>query len=453
MTANGSTPIFQYFAYEPYTDANGNTDMMLMDGSASVPGTTSLPNPDPLPDSSGLSATNAPATAEVMINLVVGGAGHDHENTSILGTATPLTDSVVFRFTPVANTSGGRHDLRTMRMTSVRSIFKSLRAIRRRLASEDGFTMVVALGVLMVTSLLIGAVYVAVDGGVQQSQRDLNGQRAYYAARAGENAFLYQLNQNPNFWSTCSNDYQPTPTAVPGSSTGGMYSFVPVYNSGYSNSTCTSANAISALIDTNTGSLRIEFTGYSGPPNASGTPERAAHARRELPQTKPARFPLVHRSRDGRPAAEFQLHRREVLLPVHPLGSVHDRQQLRDQLDHRRHDERPDVHQRPVPDLLGRRPVFGRSGSDDQIESSAPESSVCVSNSCQQATFNGQGAVAGAAPVPLPQSVSSTQLLADANTSSGQVFTGTTTINLTGGGAGTHQQLPGFDLIGIVHHG
>jgi hypothetical protein len=71
-----------------------------------VPGTTTLPNPDPLPDSSGLSAGNAAATAEVVINLVVGGAGHSHENTNILGTATPITDSVVFRFTPVANTSG-----------------------------------------------------------------------------------------------------------------------------------------------------------------------------------------------------------------------------------------------------------------------------------------------------------------------------------------------------------
>lgn len=106
VTQNGSTPVFQYFAYEPYTDANGNTDEMLMDGSASVPGTSALPNPDPLADSSGLSSTNAEATAEVIINMVVGGAGGNNENTGILGTATPVTDSVVFRFTPVANQSG-----------------------------------------------------------------------------------------------------------------------------------------------------------------------------------------------------------------------------------------------------------------------------------------------------------------------------------------------------------
>jgi Prokaryotic N-terminal methylation motif len=106
VTQNGSTPVFQYFAYEPYTDSSGNTDEMLMDGSASVPGTSALPNPDPLPDATGLSSTDAAATAEVIINMVVGAAGGNHENTNILGTATPVTDSVVFRFTPAANQSG-----------------------------------------------------------------------------------------------------------------------------------------------------------------------------------------------------------------------------------------------------------------------------------------------------------------------------------------------------------
>ena len=51
--------------------------------------------------------------------------------------------------------------------------------------------------------------------------------------------------------------------------------------------------------------------------------------------------------------------------------------------------------------------------------------------------------MAGAPSVPLPQSVSSTQLLADANTSAGQVFTGTTTINLTGSGAASITNCPG----------
>jgi hypothetical protein len=98
--------VFQYFAYEPYTDANGNTDMMLMDGSSSVPGTTNLPNPDPLPTSSGLSQSDAASTAEVIITMNVGGSGHAHENTQLTDTYDNLTRAIVFRFTPAADTTG-----------------------------------------------------------------------------------------------------------------------------------------------------------------------------------------------------------------------------------------------------------------------------------------------------------------------------------------------------------
>lgn len=100
-------PVFQYFAYEPYTDANGNTDEMLMDGSSAVPGTTSLPNPDPLPDSSGLSQTSAASAAEVIIAMNVGGAGHTGEETKLDDTYDNLTQAIVFRFTPAADTTAG----------------------------------------------------------------------------------------------------------------------------------------------------------------------------------------------------------------------------------------------------------------------------------------------------------------------------------------------------------
>jgi hypothetical protein len=98
--------VFQYFAYEPYTDANGNTDMMLMDGSSTVPGTTGLPNPDPLSATSGLSQTDAASAAEVIITLNVGGAGHNNENTTLSDTTDNLTRAIVFRFTPAADTTG-----------------------------------------------------------------------------------------------------------------------------------------------------------------------------------------------------------------------------------------------------------------------------------------------------------------------------------------------------------
>lgn len=111
ITVAGSNPtvlpVFQYFAYEPYTDVNGNAAMMLLDGSSPVPGTTALPNPDPLSVTpSGLSATDAANTAEVMINVLVGGGGGGFENTNLTRASDPVTDSIVLRFTPPPNASG-----------------------------------------------------------------------------------------------------------------------------------------------------------------------------------------------------------------------------------------------------------------------------------------------------------------------------------------------------------
>lgn len=107
-SSSNLTPAFQYFAYEPYTDVNGNPAMMLMDGSSTVPGTSSLPNPYPLPVTpSGLSATNASLTSEVMVNLLVGPAGGSMENTNLSNTADPVTDSIVLRFTPPPDSAGG----------------------------------------------------------------------------------------------------------------------------------------------------------------------------------------------------------------------------------------------------------------------------------------------------------------------------------------------------------
>lgn len=107
-SSSNFVPVFQYFAYEPYTDTNGNPAMMLMDGSSQVPGTTTLPNPDPLSVTpSGLSAANAALTSEVMVNLLVGATGGNMENTNLAGTADPVTDSIVLRFTPPPNAAGG----------------------------------------------------------------------------------------------------------------------------------------------------------------------------------------------------------------------------------------------------------------------------------------------------------------------------------------------------------
>ena len=63
--------------------------------------------------------------------------------------------------------------------------------------------MLLALFVLMVTTLLLGAAYVAVTNDTQLSRNDLDQKRAYAAAQAGISQYIYQLNQNPNYWEQC----------------------------------------------------------------------------------------------------------------------------------------------------------------------------------------------------------------------------------------------------------
>ena len=73
--------------------------------------------------------------------------------------------------------------------------------------------MLLALIVLTVTTLMIAAAFVAANGDIGNSQHDLDGKRAYYAARAGLANFLYKVNKNTELWKTC-----PTQgtTQVPG---------------------------------------------------------------------------------------------------------------------------------------------------------------------------------------------------------------------------------------------
>src|SRR6202142_1584823 len=96
-----------------------------------------------------------------------------------------------------------------------------LRKVHRRpgrAAEERGFTLLLALLVLIITTLLLGATYVAVFSDTRPSRNALDQKRAYAAAQSGIAEYAYDLNQDPNFWDTC---YQSsTPVAV-GSADGG----------------------------------------------------------------------------------------------------------------------------------------------------------------------------------------------------------------------------------------
>lgn len=140
-----------------------------------------------------------------------------------------------------------------------------LTAVTARARRDEGFTMVVALGVLTVVTLLIGAAFVAANGDIGNAQRSAEGKRAYYSARAGVNAFLAELNQNPELWETCPSKAK---TNVPGAGNQSyQYSSVPANGQ----SACSAAKPIDTMIDKATGTFRMRFTGYAGTPENSRT--------------------------------------------------------------------------------------------------------------------------------------------------------------------------------------
>ena len=301
-----------------------------------------------------------------------------------------------------------------------------LRRARRRLASERGFTMLIALGVLAVTSLLLAAVFVAVQGDVQLSQHDLASKRAYLAARAGLNAYLYQLNQNPLYWETCANNSLGNPStpgaSVPGSTTGTMYSYVPIYNSGHS--TCGS-DPIAALIDPSTGTLRLEFVGFSGnPATQKNVVQRGIVASFRKDSPLDFLWYTVYEALDstinGFSGCNVYYRNsppRNSSCNINWVSgdSMKGPMYTKDQYL-----------------VSGFSPTFGRD-KNDKIESMAPgsASAICAGNNCGTANIKGE-AVPNAPDISTPSA--NTALQTDA-TAHGVVVNGTSTITLSGSGA------------------
>ncbi len=94
-----------------------------------------------------------------------------------------------------------------MRSTHTTRLFRT----RSRLAAQDGFTMLVALGVMLVCSLLVAGAFEAANGDIHLSHRDSLQKQAYYAALAGVQEFEYHLQANPNYWQTCSSPANTVP--------------------------------------------------------------------------------------------------------------------------------------------------------------------------------------------------------------------------------------------------
>ena len=150
---------------------------------------------------------------------------------------------------------------------------RSLRQTGAR-RGERGFTMLLALGVLTLTSVLLGGAYIAVLNDTGLSRNDLNQKRALAAAQAGIQAYNYNLNQNVNYWELCLPASNSTPVTVPGSTDAGVsetYLLKPLIAQTAPSGTtqCSTTNPIGTMIEgagagAAAGTFRIASTGTSG---------------------------------------------------------------------------------------------------------------------------------------------------------------------------------------------
>jgi Tfp pilus assembly protein PilX len=131
---------------------------------------------------------------------------------------------------------------------------------RQRAQSQDGFTMIIAVGVMFVTGLLLVAAFTVANGDVHTSQRSTLEKQAYYAALAGVQQYESLLQSEPNYWQNCKTVENKVPEAA-----AETYVVKPVPAT--SQSSCNAESPYTSMIEskgTMANTFRIRSTGYAG---------------------------------------------------------------------------------------------------------------------------------------------------------------------------------------------
>ena len=141
------------------------------------------------------------------------------------------------------------------------------------LRSERGFTLIIALGVMFVTSLLLVAAFTVANGEISTTRRDTTNKQAYYAALAGLQEYEYRLQANPDYWQTCEG---PKNTVPEEKSESYEVEVLPASTAPKGTTACVSSNPFATVIESG-GSLantfRIKSTGFAGTsPNGHSWP-------------------------------------------------------------------------------------------------------------------------------------------------------------------------------------
>jgi hypothetical protein len=139
----------------------------------------------------------------------------------------------------------------------------SLSNLRARLRGEDGFTMLLVVGVMAVVLIIVGVVLTDVQGDFEPSRKDEDRKIAYAAAEAGVADYQARLEANPSYWSQCVDSTNPalgnvgTKNYVSLPSSSAQYAIELLPNAGY---TACSTSDPASLVN-GAGEFRIRVTG------------------------------------------------------------------------------------------------------------------------------------------------------------------------------------------------
>ena len=84
--------------------------------------------------------------------------------------------------------------------------------IRRRLEDQSGFAMVSVMVLMLVGTMFALAAWSSGNADTQPAAKDRYAKKAYAAAEAGINYYVFRLGQDNTYWSDC--DQVPPPSST-----------------------------------------------------------------------------------------------------------------------------------------------------------------------------------------------------------------------------------------------
>ncbi len=150
-----------------------------------------------------------------------------------------------------------------------------LQRVRRRLAGQDGYTLIAVLGGMLTGMALSVAAFAASRGDVQLSRNDQDQKRAYAAAEAGVQDYFFHLTQDNAYWSKCTspspahpalNQYRASPLRtrrVPGSTASYAIELLPANGRSQCDVNDAAGSMIVSAGGPMSGTFSVKATGFS----------------------------------------------------------------------------------------------------------------------------------------------------------------------------------------------